>query len=162
MHLSGRSLLPALQAEPAWDTVFGSQSLHEVTMFYPMRLVQRGPLRLLHNLHFQAPFPVDQDLFVSPTFQDLLNRSASGAPTHWYKDLSGYYYRERWELYDHSRDPRELQNLAADPHYGPALQLLQAQLRKWQWDTQDPWVCAPGGVLETHLSPQCRPLHNGL
>ncbi|XP_054987842.1 N-sulphoglucosamine sulphohydrolase [Sorex araneus] len=162
VRLSGRSLLPALRAEPPWDTVFGSQSHHEVTMAYPMRSVQRGRLRLLHNLHFQAPFPVDQDLYVSPTFQDLLNRSAAGAPTRWYKDLRAYYYRERWELYDRARDPRELHNLAADPGYAEVLRLLQAQLSKWQWDTQDPWVCAPGGVLESRLSPQCQPLHNGL
>ncbi|KAG8507505.1 N-sulfoglucosamine sulfohydrolase [Galemys pyrenaicus] len=162
VHLTGRSLLPALEAEPPWTTVFGSQSLHEVTMAYPMRSVQQRELRLVHNLHFQAPFPIDQDLYVSPTFQDLLNRTAAGRPTGWYKSLGHYYYRARWELYDRSRDPHETRNLAADPHYAQALALLQAQLAKWQWDTQDPWVCAPGGVLEDRLSPQCRPLHNGL
>lgn len=25
---------------------------------------------------------------------------------------------------------------------------LQTKLQKWQWATNDPWVCAPGGVLE--------------
>lgn len=162
VQLTGRSLLPALDAEPAWTTVFGSQSLHEATMFYPMRSVQRGALRLVHNLHFRMPFPIDQDLYVSPTFQDLLNRTVGGRPTRWYKDLRSYYYRERWELYDLRCDPRETQNLATDPRYAPALELLRAQLAKWQWETQDPWVCAPDGVLEEKLSPQCRPLHNEL
>ncbi|XP_060027833.1 N-sulphoglucosamine sulphohydrolase isoform X9 [Erinaceus europaeus] len=94
--------------------------------------------------------------------QDLLNRSVAGQPTAWYKDLHCYYYRDRWELYNWRRDPHETHNLAADPSHTQVLELLQAQLAKWQWDTQDPWVCAPDGVLEDKPFPQCRPLHNEL
>uniref|UniRef100_A0A8C9M4U0 N-sulfoglucosamine sulfohydrolase n=1 Tax=Panthera tigris altaica TaxID=74533 RepID=A0A8C9M4U0_PANTA len=162
VRLTGRSLLPALEAEPLWSTVFGSQSHHEVTMAYPMRSVQHRGFRLVHNLNFRMPFPIDQDFYVSPTFQDLLNRTAAGQPTGWYKDLHHYYYRDRWELYDLSQDPHETRNLAADPRYAQVLDLLQTQLAKWQWETHDPWVCAPDGVLEERLSPQCRPLHNEL
>ncbi|CAK7291256.1 N-sulphoglucosamine sulphohydrolase [Vulpes lagopus] len=162
VQLTGRSLLPALEAEPLWSTVFGSQSHHEVTMAYPMRSVHHQGFRLVHNLNFKMPFPIDQDFYVSPTFQDLLNRTVAGQPTGWYKDLHHYYYRERWELYDRSQDPHETQNLATDPYYAPILELLQTQLAKWQWETHDPWVCAPDGVLEEKLSPQCRPLHNEL
>lgn len=162
IHLTGRSLLPALETEPLWATVFGSQSHHEVTMSYPMRSVQHQNFRLVHNLNFKMPFPIDQDFYVSPTFQDLLNRTTAGQPTGWYKDLHHYYYRARWELYDQSRDPHETQNLAADPRFAQVLEMLRAQLTKWQWETHDPWVCAPDGVLEEKLSPQCQPLHNEL
>nr|XP_055245282.1 N-sulphoglucosamine sulphohydrolase isoform X1 [Gorilla gorilla gorilla] len=162
IHLTGRSLLPALEAEPLWATVFGSQSHHEVTMSYPMRSVQHRHFRLVHNLNFKMPFPIDQDFYVSPTFQDLLNRTTAGQPTGWYKDLRHYYYRARWELYDRSRDPHETQNLAADPRFAQLLEMLRDQLAKWQWETHDPWVCAPDGVLEEKLSPQCQPLHNEL
>ncbi|XP_074245139.1 N-sulfoglucosamine sulfohydrolase isoform X1 [Saimiri boliviensis] len=162
IQLTGRSLLPALEAEPPWATVFGSQSHHEVTMSYPMRSVHHQNFRLVHNLNFKMPFPIDQDFYVSPTFQDLLNRTAAGRPTGWYKDLHRYYYRARWELYDQSRDPHETQNLATDPRFAQVLEMLQAQLSKWQWETHDPWVCAPDGVLEEKLSPQCQPLHNEL
>ncbi|XP_053423843.1 N-sulphoglucosamine sulphohydrolase isoform X2 [Nycticebus coucang] len=162
VRLTGRSLLPALETEPPWTTVFGSQSLHEVTMSYPMRSIQHRSFRLVHNLSFRMPFPIDQDFYVSPTFQDILNRTAAGQPTGWYKDLHHYYYRARWELYDQSRDPHETQNLASDPRFSQVLEMLQAQLAKWQWETHDPWVCAPDGVLEEKLSPQCQPLHNEL
>ncbi|XP_065765896.1 N-sulphoglucosamine sulphohydrolase isoform X2 [Muntiacus reevesi] len=162
VQLTGRSLLPVLEAEPLWTTVFGSQSYHEVTMSYPMRSVHHQNFHLVHNLHFKMPFPIDQDFYVSPTFQDLLNRTTAGQPTGWYKDLHHYYYRERWELYDRSQDPHETHNLAADPRYAQVLELLQTQLVKWQWETHDPWVCAPDGVLEEKLTPQCRPLHNEL
>ncbi|XP_063098223.1 N-sulphoglucosamine sulphohydrolase isoform X2 [Cavia porcellus] len=162
VQLTGRSLLPALETEPPWATVFGSQSHHEVTMSYPMRSVYHRNFRLVHNLSFRMPFPVDQDFYISPTFQDLLNRTVAGQPTGWYKDLHHYYYRERWELYDDHLDPWETQNLAADPHFAEVLAMLKTRLAKWQWETHDPWVCAPDGVLEEKLSPQCRPLHNEL
>uniref|UniRef100_A0A1A7WP27 N-sulfoglucosamine sulfohydrolase (Sulfamidase) n=1 Tax=Iconisemion striatum TaxID=60296 RepID=A0A1A7WP27_9TELE len=101
VHLTGRSLLPALVTEPSsWHTVFSSQSLHEVTMYYPTRSVHQGAYHLLHNLHYRMPFPIDQDLYVSPTFQDLLNRTRLQQPTRWFKTLHQYYYRERWELFD--------------------------------------------------------------
>lgn len=151
-----------LEAEPFWATVFSSQSHHEVTMSYPMRSVYHQNFRLIHNLSFKMPFPIDQDFYVSPTFQDLLNRTMASQPTGWYKDLHHYYYRERWELYDVSQDPQETRNLAADPDLAQVLEMLKAQLVKWQWETHDPWVCAPDGVLEEKLTPQCRPLHNEL
>lgn len=69
-------------------------------MYYPIRSVHQGAYHLLHNLHYRMPFPIDQDLYVSPTFQDLLNRTRLSEPTHWFKSLEQYYYRERWELYD--------------------------------------------------------------
>ena len=69
-------------------------------MYYPTRSVHQGAYHLLHNLHYRMPFPIDQDLYVSPTFQDLLNRTRLSQPTHWFKSLEQYYYRERWELYD--------------------------------------------------------------
>ncbi|KAB5526194.1 hypothetical protein PHYPO_G00148900 [Pangasianodon hypophthalmus] len=162
VHLTGRSLLPALSSEPIWDTAYGSQSLHEATMYYPMRSVRRGRFVLLHNLNYRSPFPIDQDLYVSPTFQDLLQRTQAGTPTRWFKTLRQYYYRERWELFDTHSDPAEQTNLASDPDHKAVLELLREQLVKWQWDTEDPWVCAPDAVLEDKMEPKCRPLYNEL
>eukprot|EP00066_Takifugu_rubripes_P006939 XP_003972080.1 PREDICTED: N-sulphoglucosamine sulphohydrolase [Takifugu rubripes] len=163
VHLTGRSLLTVLSAEPrSWDTVYASQSLHEVTMYYPTRSVHQGVYHLLHNLHYRMPFPIDQDLYVSPTFQDLLNRTRRQEPTHWFKSLEQYYYRERWELYDSRTDPLETVNLASDPSYSTVLENLRQSLQKWQWETGDPWVCGPDYVLEDKLEPRCRPLYNGL
>uniref|UniRef100_K7G3W8 N-sulfoglucosamine sulfohydrolase n=1 Tax=Pelodiscus sinensis TaxID=13735 RepID=K7G3W8_PELSI len=104
VRLTGKSLLPALSSEQPWVTAFGSQSHHEVTMYYPMRAVQHQHFRLIHNLNFRMPFPIDQDFYVSPTFQDdLLARTRAGQPTHWNKSLHQYYYRDRCELFDRSR-----------------------------------------------------------
>ncbi|KAM4664451.1 N-sulfoglucosamine sulfohydrolase [Discoglossus pictus] len=162
VQLTGKSLLPSLDTEQPWATVFGSQSHHEVTMYYPMRSIQYQQYLLIHNLNYKMPFPIDQDFYVSPTFQDLMNRTIAGQTTNWFKTLHGYYYRDRWELYNRSLDPKEQTNLVGDPSYKDILHSMQDLLRKWQWETSDPWVCAPDGVLETKLDPQCQPLHNEL
>ncbi|XP_042658270.1 N-sulphoglucosamine sulphohydrolase isoform X1 [Tyto alba] len=138
------------------------------SIFGPKRVQLTGK-SLLPALESEQPWATafssqshHEDLYVSPTFQDLLDRTRAGRPTHWNKTLHQYYYRDRWELFDCSRDPTESQNLAPDPRYAAVFQLLRARLLQWQWDTGDPWVCAPDAVLEEKLSPRCQPLHNEL
>nr|CAD7398494.1 unnamed protein product [Timema poppensis] len=69
--LTGKSLLPLLISEPAMDTraVFASHNHHEVTMYYPMRAVRTKRYKLIHNLNYKMPFPIDQDFYISPSFQ---------------------------------------------------------------------------------------------
>ena len=87
-------------------------------------------------------------------------------PLHWYKTLKEYYYRPAWELYDLTKDTHELHNLATDKQYSNILKGLQVQLFAWQNVTNDPWRCAPYGVLEDSGAykgnPQCFSMHNGL
>lgn len=167
-NLSGKSLLPLLDTEPSqgWDTVYASHNLHEVTMYYPMRVLRSKQYKLIQNLNYKMPFPIDQDFYLSPSFQDLLNRTISGEPLHWYKTLNQYYYRDAWELYDIVTDPKETINLAQDPKYAGVMQTLTKDLHNWQDLTADPWICAPTGVLENagayKHNPQCMPLHNKL
>ncbi|XP_067005093.2 N-sulphoglucosamine sulphohydrolase [Anabrus simplex] len=164
--LTGKSILPVLKKEPSKDTraVFGSHVHHEVTMYYPMRAVRTKRYKLIHNLNYKMPFPIDQDFYVSPSFQDLLNRTRSKQPLFWYKSLKEYYYRSEWELYDLKMDPEEKTNLVKKSSYKKVFTDLQKQLRDWQAATADPWLCAPSGVWEASGSfkshPQCLPLDN--
>ncbi|GBP30761.1 N-sulphoglucosamine sulphohydrolase [Eumeta japonica] len=129
------------------EAIFASHTHHEVTMYYPMRAIRTRRYKLIHNINFGAPFPIDQDLYASPTFQDILNRTKEGRPLYWYKTLRQYYYRPQWELYDLHSDPLEMHNL----HGSPKLQTIETELRerlwRWQRDTRDPWLCAPAGVV---------------
>lgn len=178
--LTGRSLLPFLAPrrtrEAVWQrreagrgggaAVFGSHELHEVTMYYPMRAVRTDVFKLIHNLHYRMPFPVDQDLYLAPAFQDILNRTQQGRPLPWFTTLDRYYHRPRWQLYDLRSDPHEQCNVAGKRSYRKALATLRARLLAWQEATQDPWRCGPGAVLEDtgpYLHhPACLPLYNGL
>ena len=146
--------------------VFASHQTHEATMHYPMRGVRTATFKLIHNLYYRMPFPVDQDLYLAPAFQDILNRTHEGRPLPWFTSLDQYYHRPRWQLYDLRRDPLEQRNVASKKRYAPVLAKLRARLLTWQDATQDPWRCGPGAVLEDagafHQHPACLPLYNGL
>ncbi|CAG4992312.1 unnamed protein product [Colias eurytheme] len=165
-----KSLLPILEKEPPAspsEAVFLSQTHHEVTMYFPMRAVRTRTHKLLHNLNFAMPFPIDQDLYVSPTFQDILNRTRSKQPLAWYKTLKQHYYRPQWELYDLHHDPEELHNLHGKPSVADLERTLRERLHSWQRDSRDPWLCSPDAVLERAApghadSAVCRALDNGL
>ncbi|XP_037093191.1 N-sulphoglucosamine sulphohydrolase-like [Pollicipes pollicipes] len=167
VRLTGRSLLPlARKGVKVERSIFASQTFHEVTMTYPMRVVRDSHTKLIHNLNYRLPFPIDQDFYLSPTFQDLLNRTLSGEKLPWYKTLHGYYHRPEWELYDLKRDPWELNNVASKTSYQATFARLRRQLEAWQWRTDDPWVCAPHGVLQNagphRRQPLCMALHDEL
>ncbi|CAK8685482.1 unnamed protein product [Clavelina lepadiformis] len=162
VHLTGKSLWENTSCE----AVYGSHSLHEITMYYPMRMVHKLNFTYIENLNFMMPFPIDQDFYLSPSFQDLLNNSATGQPTYWIKTLKQYYYRPRFELYNLTRDPDEVNNLAYDENYLAIRSQLQELLHRWLVDTWDPWRCYPQAVLEDagpyKQNPVCMELLNGL
>ena len=169
VKLTGRSLLPILSKEPpisSHDTVYASHSLHEITMYYPIRVIRTRNFKLVHNLNYLMPFPIDEDFYLSPTFQDLLNRTRARKDLHWFSSLKRYYYRDAWELYDLAKDPFERNNLYQDSSYTDVFHELQTRLNVWQNVTRDPWICGPGAVLEDggihKQNPQCMGLENGL
>ena len=166
--VDGNSILPILNEEPkdGWDEIFASHNLHEVTMYYPMRVIRNRYFKLIHNLNFKMPFVIDQDFYVSPSYQDLLNRTKQGQPTNWFKTLEDYYYRSEWELFDLLQDPMEINNVSDDPAYKKSFVELKKRLLDWQKATNDPWICSPGSVWENkgNYSPTgvCLPMDNGL
>ncbi|KAK6190580.1 hypothetical protein SNE40_002415 [Patella caerulea] len=151
VKLTGQSLLPALSNVDAtgFDHVFASHNLHEVTMYYPMRVIRTKDIRLIHNLNYFAPYPMALDIFDSPTFRKLLNDTQTGQPTEWIKSLKDYYYRSEFEMFNVTSDPNELVNLAYNPKYFSIFSDLKARLNAWQNETNDIWRCEPRGVLVT-------------
>lgn len=161
VKLTGKSVLPVLHQEPqsGWDTVFASHDLHEVTMYYPMRVLQKKNFKLVHNLAYKMPYPVAYDIFRSATYQDLLNRTREGKPTGWFRTLKQYYYRAQWELFDLNTDPKELTNLFDKPEYQEVVKELRRELLAWRETTDDHWICYPTGVL---VDGACYSMDNGL
>ncbi|KAG5669327.1 hypothetical protein PVAND_017215 [Polypedilum vanderplanki] len=149
--LTGKSLLSLLDHDPPNDdttAVFGSHNFHEVTMAYPMRVIRNKRYKLIHNLYYESKFPIDQDFYVSWTFQDILNRTISKMGIPWYKTLKNYYIRPEFELYDLNKDILERQNLAYKKDFLKLRNEMEEKLKKWQEDTNDPWRCEPHAVLE--------------
>lgn len=159
--LTGKSLLQALKpqvSEGPFDLVFSSHVFHEVTMYYPMRVVRTKDTKLIHNLNFRAPYGLATDLYQNPTFLDILNRTVTGQPLPWITTLEKYYYRDEWQLFNLTSDPYEQHNMADSPNYQSVLAAMKKTLSQWLLDTNDPWRCLPDEELEDDGI--CYPMHN--
>lgn len=134
----GRSFLPALEQEHAadFDQVFASHTFHEITMYYPMRVIIKGDYKLIFNIAHQLPYPFASDLYASPTWQSVLN---AGGEMFGKRPVYQYLHRPRFELYNIQKDYLELNNLANDEDHQKILEQLQAELQKFQKETKDPW-----------------------
>lgn len=137
--LHGRSFLEVLDQEHSegWDEVFASHTFHEITMYYPMRVVRNRQYKLLYNIAHPLPFPFASDLYASAAWQGALER---GDSTFGKRPIENYIHRPRFELYDLKADPDEVHNLADDPAHAETLAELQARLKEFQKRTNDPWV----------------------
>ena len=137
MH--GRSFKNAMtqSSTEGWNEVFASHTFHEITMYYPMRVVRGRRYKLIWNIAHGLPYPFATDLWASETWQATLSR----ALTHYGKrPVKDYLERPRFELYDLVNDPHEIHNLAGDPGHQSVLEDYQNRLRAYQQTTGDPWI----------------------
>ncbi|XP_045158345.2 N-sulphoglucosamine sulphohydrolase-like isoform X1 [Mercenaria mercenaria] len=161
VSLTGKSVLNALKPHVPpgpFDRVFSSHVFHEITMYYPMRVIRTKDTKLIHNLNFRAPYGLATDLYQNPTFLDILNRTESGQPTKWFTTLQKYYYRDEWQLFNLTSDPHEQKNLAGSAEYKNVFKSLKKTLNQWLLDTNDPWRCLPDEELEENGV--CYPMDN--
>jgi N-sulfoglucosamine sulfohydrolase len=137
--LHGRSFLSVLENETpeGWDEIYASHTFHEVTMYYPMRVVRSGRHKLIWNIAHPLPFPFASDLFGSATWQDSLKRGDDFM--YGKRTIKTLVNRPKFELYDLEADPDEVHNLANDPQHSELLAQLQQKLRDFQKRTGDPW-----------------------
>ncbi|WP_460637624.1 sulfatase family protein [Larkinella harenae] len=139
MYGQGRSFKSMIEQEKTagWDAVYGSHTLHEVTIYYPMRVLRERRYKLIFNLAHALSFPMALDLYHSFTWQDVrrVNRKLYGKRT-----VDAYLYRPRFELYDLQTDPDEVNNLANDPRYQKELKRMQEKLKRFQQQTKDLWL----------------------
>lgn len=139
-RLQGRSFLSALAGPDVAEVneVFASHTFHEITMYYPMRVVRTRTHKLIWNVASPLPFPFASDLWASPAWQD---RYAQGPTTLYGKrTVAAYIQRPKFELYDLVADPDEAKNLAEDPQHADLLKELQTKIRDFQKRTKDPWI----------------------
>jgi len=135
----GRSLLPLLGTEKAdgWDEVFGSHQFHEITMYYPVRMLRTRTHKYLLNLAPQLEYPFASDIFGSASWQCVLKNKL---PNLGLRTVEQFLHRPKEELYDLTKDPNELRNVASDPAYRELLEDMRKRVRAWQEKTNDPWL----------------------
>jgi len=137
--IQGRSFLGILdQEQPAgWDEVYASHTFHEITMYYPMRVVRTRAHKLIWNIAHPLPYPFASDLYDSKSWQGALARQLT---TFGPRTVQAYTHRPPFELYDLERDPLESTNLAANPTFAQVFAELKAKIKVFQERTGDPWV----------------------
>lgn len=136
----GRSFLPVLDQEhpDGWDVVYASHTFHEVTMYYPMRVIRTRQFKYILNLAYQLPYPFASDLWGSSTWQGMLKQGEDAI--YGKRRIKDFIHRPRNELYKLDTDPYEIVNLADNPEYADTLLSLQNRLRNFQEATGDPWI----------------------
>jgi N-sulfoglucosamine sulfohydrolase len=136
----GRSFRSIIKEEnpTGWDQIFASHTFHEITMYYPMRVVRDRKFKLIWNIAHQLPYPFASDLWAAPSWQA---QYLKGPDTKYgQRTVHQYIHRPRFELYDIVNDPDEVNNLADHPKYHDILVDYQVKLRNFQAKTDDPWI----------------------
>jgi N-sulfoglucosamine sulfohydrolase len=54
--------------------------------------------------------------------------------------MKDYLFRPEFELYDLSKDPNELNNLAYNTDFDAVLKDMKSKLKAFQMKTSDPWM----------------------
>ena len=136
----GRSFLSVVgQSSPdGWDEVTASHTFHEITMYYPMRVVRTRTHKLIWNIAHGLPYPFASDLWAAPTWQDVYKRGSDAL--YGKRTVRDYIHRPAFELYDLETDPHEIHNLAEKDEYAGLLAEMKAKLKAFQVRTDDPWI----------------------
>lgn len=132
---SFRSVL-GVRNSKRWNTIYAAHNFHELTMYYPMRVIREGDLKLIWNIAWRLEYPFASDLWASSTWQSThrVKRDQFGK-----RRVKDYLFRPEFELYDLAADSDELVNLATRKEYATKLQELKEKLKAFQLKTKDPW-----------------------
>jgi N-sulfoglucosamine sulfohydrolase len=138
-YFHGKSFKDVLDEESpeGWDKIYASHTFHEVTMYYPMRVVQDRQYKLIWNIAWQLPYPFASDLWAASTWQGI---HRAGKSHFGKRTIDAFINRSEFELYDMVNDPHEVVNLAEKPAYSGILETMKDQIRQFQLRTRDPWI----------------------
>ena len=139
-EVQGRSFRKALDKADSdgWDEVYASHTFHEITMYYPMRVVRTRNHKLIWNIAHGLPYPFASDLWAAPTWQDVYKKGPDAM--YGKRTVKAYIHRPKFELFDLKEDPYETVNVADDPRYADVIDELKKKLERFQKLTQDPWI----------------------
>lgn len=136
----GKSFKPVLNNAKSetgnWNEIYASHTFHEITMYYPMRVVREGNYKLIRNIAWGLEYPFASDLWASSTWQEVHRNNKEFFGN---KKTEAYLYRPEFELFDLSKDPNELNNLAQDKNHKEVLERLIEKMKAFQLKTKDPW-----------------------
>jgi len=139
--IDGRSFLPALTGAAARHRteIFATHSGDGNMNVYPMRCLRTDRYKYILNLHPEFEFGThieraglrDGRIYWESWIAKAKEDAAAAAL------IKRYQIRPKEELYDLSRDPHELQNIAADRRFTRVVEDLRARVEKWMKEQND-------------------------
>ena len=146
--LPERSLLPTLdQAHTeGWDETFFSHTFHEVTNYYPYRVLRGRKYKYVRNLYPELTTPLPSDLWASPSWQAVRNE---GIEMMGFRPTDAFLHQAGEALFDLESDPVEANNLIDDPDLQNVAEEMRQKVRRFRVETDDPWVLASKHAGET-------------
>ena len=134
---SFRGIIDQEHPEDWRDRAYAAHTFHEITNYYPMRVVRTHRYKFIWNIAWKLDYSFASDLWRAISWQGALRdgREFFGART-----MDAYVHRDRFELYDLEADPDEVINLAERPEHADLVKSFCDQLMQFQEDTNDPWL----------------------
>lgn len=131
--LDGRSFLPSLLDAniPHKDYTYSLQTTRGINNGsdrFAIRSVRDHQYRLIKNLHADQNF--SNAVFTTGWWEEWSN-AAAGGDKRAAKIVQAYQKRPAIELFDCSKDPWNLHNLAAEPAYSNVRKTLEKELARW-------------------------------
>lgn len=136
----GRSFKDIIDQESPknWrDEVCVAHTFHEITNYYPMRVVRAKKYKFIWNIAHPLTYSSASDLWSSASWQGALK---DGLEKYGRRNIDAYLHRQRFELYDLENDPDEIINLAGKPEYTSIVEEFCEKLKAFQKETKDPWL----------------------
>lgn len=135
-NLPGMNLELLVQTgkSPGRDYLFGEATATRAKKgLYPMRSVNDGQYKLIHNLQYTRENPLYQ---LADHAADALSTASASASVK--EAFARLRHPPEFELYNLRADPWEYSNLSGDSHYSEKLETLKDHLANWQQRTGDP------------------------
>ncbi|MCZ6676401.1 MAG: sulfatase [Candidatus Poribacteria bacterium] len=141
--LAGHSLLPILEDETAtpgngdWEETYFSHCFHEVTNYYPYRVLRGRRYKYVRNLAYQLETPLPSDLFRSMTWAAVRRDNIDMLGQRPRQDFLHQSYEA---LFDMQNDPTESKNRIHDPALANVVADMRRKLMDFRIRTKDPWL----------------------
>ena len=141
--LPGRSWLDILEdtsSEPGggeWSETFTAHNFHEVTNYYPYRVLRKRRWKYVLNLACQIRTPMPSDLFRSKTWTAVREQDITMLGD---RPRSHFEFQPEEALYDMESDPVEAENRIGDPTLTALVAECRRKLLAFREATRDPWL----------------------
>ena len=164
-EMTGRSfvgLLTGAEQSGARQSIFLERERHanvrKGNLSYPVRAIRTKEFLYVRNLRperwpggdpemWKAVGPFG-DCDASPSKDFILSHRNEKEMAKFFE--MAFAIRPAEELYDLSKDPHQLNNVAAQPQYAEAMKKLRAQLDHWMEETKDPRASGGGDEFDRY------------